>query len=208
MELLLASRNPFYREGIAVIIQRIFDGCNVYQASTFTRLEDQLNRNSADLILIDKGISRSKSWEDILIGMNQTRPEIPICMLADSTSSKAQIRTAFELGVKGYLHSNSSTDEIKKTISKALAGRVAFPDSIWDSEQKEDSRSGLLTVRQVEIMKYVEKGKSNKAIANSLGLTEATIKKHISNIFKVLNTSNRVEAINVFDKLSEPAFRL
>ena len=202
IEVILASRNSFYREGMVAILQRIFCECRVLQAPTVKHLKDQLISSNLNLILIDRKISINKSWKDILIDMYQTRPDIPVCLMADAMSSKAQIRAAFELGVKGYLHSDSSTEEIERTINEAISGRVSFPESIWGQEKKRGGYK-LLTARQLEIMSYIEQGKSNKAIADILNLSVATVKRHISNIFKVLSAKNRVEAINTLERFDQ-----
>lgn len=203
MELLLVSQSPFYREGVEVILQRIFRECNVHQAVMLDNLPEELSRRKIDLILIDIRISQSQSLEDALIGLRHARPEVPICMLVEPASSSEQIRAAFELGIKGYFHSGLSPEEIKRTINMALAGRVSLPDFIWKPAKNLVSGCTLLTPRQLEIMRCLEKGSSNKVIASSLNLSVATVKRHISNIFKALGSKNRIEAINTF-KTKDP----
>lgn len=202
LELLIASQNSFYREGVSIVFQRIFDECRIVHAPTITNLEEQLFNSTINLVLIDGRISQGKELEDLLLDIHLTRPELPVCMLTDFHSSKTQIKSAFELGVKGYIHSDSTPDEIKKIITSIIAGRVAFPESIWalsNSPHVENKR--ILTARQTEIMEYIEDGNGNKAIANSLNLSVATVKRHISNIFKVLDVNNRVAAINTYQQL-------
>lgn len=200
IDLLLASSNSFYREGVAAILQRIFDECSVTHVPTINHLERQLRRDQINLILIDNGIVQEEFFDNLLINMRRSRPEVPVCMLAHSTSSNMQVKSAFELGVKGYLHTSSSIDEIEKTITKIVGGRVSFPDSVWRQEKKRFVNDGRLTVRQEEILKHIERGQSNKAIAASLNLSLPTVKRHVSNIFRALGATNRVEAINIFEK--------
>jgi len=196
LQIILASRNQFYREGFGVIIKRLFNGYSIVQSDSIADTEKELNKGTANLVLLDQQISKSKSWESILINIHNKTPSLPICMVTNSQSNKADMKVAFELGVKGYLHQDSSPEEIKTTINNIVEGRVHFPETIWSSEKNHIEKCVLLTFRQREIMKYIEDGKSNKAIADSLNLSVATVKRHVSNIFKTLGVHNRVEAIN------------
>jgi DNA-binding NarL/FixJ family response regulator len=91
------------------------------------------------------------------------------------------------------LSESSTPKDLAKTISKLV--ETASP-ILYSYERIDNNDHSTLTLRQIEILSLAAKGLSNKEIAKHLHLAEGTIKRHFSNIFKVLKVSNRVAAIN------------
>ncbi|WP_020394845.1 response regulator transcription factor [Thiolinea disciformis] len=198
MRLLLADDHGLFREGFALVIQTLFPSVETTQVASWQTLQNTLNQQSFDLIILDLFMPGRHSWEkELTLLMTQQDPPIPICIISAS-NSRHDIQMAFEIGVQGYISKVSEIDEVKTALSKIMSGQVYVPPSLWSSNSslKVVGGASLITKRQQEVLGLLATGKSNRQIATRLGLSESTVKRHVYNIFKVLEANNRVEAID------------
>ena len=107
--------------------------------------------------------------------------------------SAADIQTGIAQGAQSYLRKDASAESVKMAIHGLLQNKTYLPtDDMPYRQQSEADRK--LSPRQREIMQLLAQGLSNKEIANILGITEGTIRVHLSAIFKAIKVSNRTEA--------------
>lgn len=123
---------------------------------------------------------------------------IKIVMLTMSESLD-DIKNSAKAGVKGFLTKTASADKISHAISMVMQGDVVFPSKIYDVNNIDiftNTRSknkDILSRREVEILKYIARGFSNKEIAYELGLAEGTVKVHVKKILTKLSLQNRTQ---------------
>lgn len=125
---------------------------------------------------------------------------IPVVILADTDELK-QIIKALECGARGYIPTTVGVDVCVEAIGLAIAGGIFIPASsllamrhlIDSSGQEVRPLAGMFTLRQVEVVQALRRGKANKIIAYELKLRESTVKVHIRNIMKKLKATNRTE---------------
>ena len=109
---------------------------------------------------------------------------------------------SLEAGVHGYIPKNLGVPELSRALKLVMTGGIFVPPSIAEIElvtmrkriQPAPVGLELLTVRQLEVLKYLVEGQSNKEIARHLTLGEGTIKIHVAAIFRGLGVSNRAAA--------------
>ena len=116
----------------------------------------------------------------------------------------AAIATGLRSGLRAALPRNASADEIAAAIEAAAHGLVVLhPDILASLERTEPVRrpsgelDGTLTSREIEVLRMLAEGLANKNIAFRLGISEHTVKFHITSIFTKLNTSSRAEAVAI-----------
>jgi DNA-binding NarL/FixJ family response regulator len=184
MNILLADDHALFRQGLWMIIEEIFPTCSLYQCESW---EDIPQNISFDLMLLDIFMPRKHTWEEKLAQLAQHNSNTSICIISASSEIE-HIQTAFQLGAKGYICKTTEPSEMMNALLEISQGNIYFPPQLQPS-------FNTLTLRQQEILKLMANGKCNKLIARQLHLSESTVKRHIYNICQILNTHNRVEAI-------------
>jgi len=132
-------------------------------------------------------------------------PDIPVVVLSASEQTE-NIQKLLAAGALGYLTKSSPSDVILSALRLVLAGGVYVPPSILDRSDgqpdlPEPLRNAALTSRQIDVLRELAKGLSNKQIAKSLEVTEGTVKIHLAAIFRILKVNNRTEAVLVAQKM-------
>ena len=130
------------------------------------------------------------------------RPELPIIVLS-SSESPHDVRHALSQGALGYVPKSASQKTLISAIRLVLNGELYVPPLILAEAAATrspvpptdaSSARAILTERQIDVLRRVREGASNRTIAIELGLSEKTVKAHISAIFKALNVVNRTQA--------------
>lgn len=198
MNLLLASDHGLFREGLARILHEKLYNCRIDQGHNWKQLHRGISRGSYDLVFLDMSIIPEASfWTNELSSIRKVRPNLPICLFS-SSDIETRKNVASELGVEGFLPRNFDIDNMTNTVKSLISGNIVFPRKSMNIKFSPDKR--CLTNRQHEIMGYVAAGRSNRLIACDLGLSEATIKRHLSNIYKSLDVKNRLSAIHAYQR--------
>ena len=218
--IVVADDHALVRGGLAQLIKLVEDNVEIIETNDFDETINTLNdiEQSVDLLMMDlvmPGMDDSQAIKKI----SKKWPSIPIIVVSVRENTSA-IRNALSAGAMGYIPKSSSPDVMISAIRLVLSGGVYVPPNVLDVDNQEkdeelifdieksldeiDSvnvfKSGL-TERQIEVLGLMSKGKSNKEIAEELGLTLGTIKMHSSRIFKTLNVQNRTEAVTKFSRL-------
>lgn len=211
LSVLIADDHALVRGGLALVIKMLMQDVEVSETNDFGQTRNWLKDNqTVDLLLLDllmPGMNGVEGVKEICSNW----PEVPVVVVS-VREDIASIRQAIEAGALGYIPKTSSPEITMRAIQLVLSGGVYIPphvlsgeaeprDDASDSESEEkfqapsSALNDLLTRRQRQVFDLMAQGKSNKAIAEALGLTSGTIKMHVSRIFKVLGVENRTEAV-------------
>lgn len=211
LNIIIADDHALVRGGFALLVGMIGQNVNVIEANNFDNILEILTQNSnIDLILLDLMMPGTDGFEG-LERLGSERPEVPV-VIVSVKEDFATIKKALALGAMGYIPKTSAPNVTTGAIKLVLSGGIYLPpnmlqteDDTTDSGRNTGSRSTHfgLTNRQLEVIKLISIGKSNKSIAQDLGLTAGTIKMHTTRIFKVLNVQNRTEAASKFNQLQK-----
>ena len=139
---------------------------------------------------------------DAMRGILAEAPTIPVVMLTAS-ERVSDMRQALDVGAMGYISKSVTSAIMTSAIKLVLSGGIYIPPALVQSSGHTEMRNLThieLTPRQTEVLRLLVDGQSNKQLARYLKLSEATVKAHISAIFKVLNVSNRTQAALVAKK--------
>lgn len=204
-DVLIVDDHPLIRDAV----RRVFEHGNEWAVSDVGAYEEALSRMEQvpvpDLVLLDLGLPGMFGLE-ALRAFREKFPETP-CVVLSGQDEQENVHGAIEAGAMGFISKRSGGDAIMEAISLVLKGYVCTPRYPLNSYTQTRTSQGLnpmqlgLTGRQCEVLAQLVSGKSNKAIARALNLTEATVKTHVIAIFRVLNVHNRTGAVMAASKM-------
>lgn len=211
MHALIVDDHAFVCVGLKATLLDGLSDIKVSTASDGTRALDILLNDSIDLAVIDLFMPGGDGGFDFIDTVCQTYPRLPIIVLSAS-ESPAHIRKCLDIGAMGFVTKSAPKEILFTAITKVLTGHRYIPEALLaiqknngqgegGLEEKVDGVTELLTERQLDILKLISKGLSNKLIARELFLSENTVKVHVSAILRALSLSNRTQAGLVGQKL-------
>lgn len=210
MRILLVDDHTLFREALLHVLRRFDSTAVVIEASTAREaLRLVAHYHDLDLILLDLALPGSNGLT-VLPELHALRPAVPLVILSASEEPTA-VRQALEVGAMGYIPKSSSSHEMIAALHLVLVGEVYVPPALLaaleapealetSSVQGTTPATGErvvdgLTPRQLEVLRLMGQGLSNKGICRRLNLAEGTVKLHVTAILRTLNTCNRTQAV-------------
>lgn len=183
--ILLADDHDLVRETIAAFLMR--DGLHhVVPVGDLAAAEAAVELEGFDLILLDYRMPGMEAL-DGLGRIAARHPEIPVALISGAAGGEVA-RQAVDLGAAGFLPKTLAPDALIEAVEMLMAGATYLPDDALATA------SHGLTPREVEVVRGIAAGKSNKEIARDLGVQEVTIKLHVKTLSRKLDARNRTHA--------------
>ena len=153
-------------------------------------------RTKPDIVLLDIGMPASQPLQ-VVRRLREVAPTTQIIIVTMYAEPRL-IQELVDEGVRGYLHKTVSTQELSAAIRNVCQDkrRVIVSVAWQNSPAHETDSAAALSIREREVVVLVAKAMSNRQIATSLGVTEATVKRHLYNIFTKLGAVSRIDAVN------------
>jgi two-component system, NarL family, response regulator len=194
IRILTVDDHQLLREGIAAVLARQEDMTLVGEAGSGREALDAFRRLLPDVTLMDLRMPDMNGIEAI----TAIRAEFPRARIIVLTTYKgdAQAAAALKAGAAGYLLKNLVRKELIETIRLVHSGKRRVPPEIA-TEIAEHVADDALTEREVEVLRRVAGGKSNKLIAVELSISEETVKTHMKSILPKLDASDRTHAVMI-----------
>lgn len=201
MLILLADDHPLYLEAVRLRLQRLYPDACFREAETLdaTLAASEEGMPRPDLVLSDlnmPGMEGIAGVSRILAAF----PGVPFALMSGSARRK-DVMTAVQLGVRGFLPKTMNSDAFAAAVSLLLAGGTYLPtELVLDEAEAEAPPPNLLdrlTPREKQVLVQLAAGASNKEIAREMNLAEVTIKLHVRQILKKIQSRNRSEAAAV-----------
>ncbi|MEZ8142762.1 DNA-binding response regulator [Enterovibrio norvegicus FF-33] len=192
---LLVDDHPLMRKGISQLLKFEPEFNTVSEASNGTDAIAEVSRSKPDLIVLDLNM-KGLSGLDTLKALRYEGCTATIVILTVSDSPN-DIHAIIQAGADGYLLKDSEPEELIEKLKVAMTGKKAFSKEVeanLANNEKNASPLTHLTERELQILQQVAKGLRNKQIAESLYISEATVKVHLKNLLKKLNVDSRVAA--------------
>lgn len=186
MKISIVDDHPIVREGLVVALtQRGFT-----IAGAFGSAEELLaSRIDAEVVLLDLELPGMSGVDAV------SRIDAPVLVLT-AYANDEQIDAVLRGGARGYLLKGASLDEIDRAIRAAARGET-YLDPRIASRVIALSHAPRLSPREREVLRHVAAGLSNKEIAAQLGISERTVKFHVTAIFEKLGAENRAQAVAI-----------
>jgi DNA-binding NarL/FixJ family response regulator len=194
IRLLIIDDHPIVRLGLAALLSLQDDIEIVGTAEGGQAALDLLKRFAVDIILLDlrmPGFSGIQTLE-------RTRALAPKArsIILSSFECDEEIYAAVKTGAQGYLHKEAPAEDILRAIRSVRAGRQSFPRRIAERLSGDRMTAGL-SPREREVLELVAKGLTNKEVANTLQISQFTVRNHLNHITEKLEVTDRTEAIFV-----------
>ena len=194
LNFLIADDHALFREGIALVLQkldniRIDHACNAKEI--ITRVEQT---PVIDVLLLDYNMPGVSCQENVRHICAVAPLTAIIVMSADDSPST--IESCLNVGVNGFIPKAFSSHDMLEAIKLVLSGERYVPDMKLCHSTTAPTHPEI-TTRQREIWQHIIDGDSNKVIAHHLGLSENTVKQHVSALFRHLGVHSRTQAIRL-----------
>lgn len=210
---LVADDHPLFRMALTQAVSQAFPDASVVEAENIDQLEQRTEAGEAfALLLLDLNMPGAHGFSG-LIYMRDRYQHIPLIVVSASEDAPV-IHKAVEYGANGFIPKSASMDVMVEAIEKVCAGEQWLPPNILPShhpllnEQDRDLAKSIasLTPQQFRVLGMLAEGQLNKQIAYELNVSEATIKAHMTAIFRKLGVRNRTQAVIRLQNLDVEAF--
>jgi two-component system response regulator DevR len=197
----VADRNVITRVGIRAILERNAGTAVVAEATTYETVLDAVDEHGPDVLVIDLDLGDDTTAGLKLCQEITERYEATRILVLASSLSEMVVLEALRRGAAGYLVKDElKADELGKSVVSVQNGETVLGRSVGAMVARGlgSTRSQVehLSDRELEVIKFVAKGMSNKKIASELFVTESTVKFHLQNASKKLHTHNRAELVS------------
>jgi two-component system nitrate/nitrite response regulator NarL len=194
VKLLVVDDHALVREGIAALLASHDPGTVVLQASDAAEgLE--LVSNHPDLAAIFLDLAMPGGGMPVIGEFGRRRPDVPVIVLTAS-DDPIKARQAFDLGALGFVTKSASPQTLLAALQLVLAGEAFVPALLLRGAPEGGARQADgLTPKQTEVLGYLALGLSNKQIARRMGISEKTIKAHVTGVLRCLGAANRADAV-------------
>lgn len=200
LTIIIADDHPLFRGALREALSAIGSSTRVIEAGDFeTTRKATLGAPDADLLLLDLAMPGVSGLSG-LISLRAEFVSLPVVIVSASEDHKT-IRRALDLGASGYIPKSASIEDIRGAVAAVLEGRIWVPLDV-DLCEEDDSRTGellrrlqTLTPQQSRVLGMLGEGLLNKQIAYELGVSEATIKAHVSAVLQKLGVDSRTQAV-------------
>ncbi len=204
---LIADDHPLFREALQAALNPFFDDMKIIESDSLpSTLKAIKNHPEIDLILLDLNMPGSDNYYGLTSVIDKAA-NTPIIVVTASDNEES-VNIAMHFGARGYIPKTFNSRKMAHVIMTVLDGGKFIPEKYIDKigVNAPDLMTSIehvkgLTPKQLRVLRCLKEGKMNKQIAEELFVTEATVKAHISAIFKKFNVSSRTQVVLLVDKI-------
>lgn len=204
---LIADDHPLFREALQAALNPFFDDMKIIESDSLsTTLKAIKNHPEIDLILLDLNMPGSDNYYGLTSVIDKSA-NTPVIVVSASDNEES-VNIAMHYGARGYIPKTFNSRKMAHVIMTVLDGGRFIPEKYIDKigVNAPDLMTSIeyvkgLTPKQLRVLRCLKEGKMNKQIAEELFVTEATVKAHISSIFKKFNVSSRTQVVLLVDKI-------
>jgi len=200
-KIIIADDHPLFRGALREAVLKACPGAEIVEAENFAGLQAAADEHSdADLLLLDLNMPGANGFSSLIYvrAHHESLPTVVVSALEEPWV----IRRAIAHGAAGYVPKSSPVSVISKALSVVMDGDCWLPPGVDASEggleareQTVADRLAQLTPQQFRVFTMLSEGLLNKQIAYELGVSEATVKAHVTAIMKKLGVTNRTQAV-------------
>jgi len=198
--LVIADDHPLFRGALREAVTGLFKRVDIAEAGTFNEVAELLERGSdVDLVLLDLAMPGVRGFSGLMY-LRAQYPGVPVIVVS-ANDDPAAIRRCMEFGASGFIPKTLGIEAMRGAISRILSGGVWTPPDVDLSAGSDAETAALmarmatLTPQQVRVLMMLSEGLLNKQIAYQLGVSEATVKAHVSAILQKLGVESRTQAV-------------
>ena len=201
----IVDDHPLFRDALRQTLATNFEDLRLSEAGSLEGLTEILAASEVDLVLLDLTMPGVQGFSG-LIYLRSLNPQIPVVVVS-ANETPSVIRRCLDFGASGFIPKSLPVRRIREAIAAILNGEIWVPPGIdLDSPEGADAfelveRLSTLTPQQVRVLMMLGEGLLNKQIAFQLGVSEATVKAHVSAILQKLGVDSRTQAVIAVKKI-------
>ncbi|MBB4093329.1 response regulator transcription factor [Ochrobactrum pecoris] len=210
MHFIIADDHPLFRGALRQVLSGQSQSVEIIEVGDFDAVKKLVGeREDIDLLLLDLTMPGGTGLSG-LVTLKALQPALPV-IIVSATDDAATIRHAVELGASGFISKSASMETIGEAVHTVLAGDIWTPDDI-ELDHTHDpeiealiARLRTLTPQQTRVLTMLAEGLLNKQIAYELGVSEATVKAHVSAVLQKLGVDSRTQAVILLSRIGNDA---
>jgi DNA-binding NarL/FixJ family response regulator len=197
--LIIADDHPLFRGALREVVAGDASRVQMAEVGDIESLIRLLERDAdIDLVLLDLGMPGARGFSSLMY-LRAQYPAVPV-VIVSAHSEPATIRNAMRFGSSGFIPKTLDVESMREAIRTVLGGGTWTPADVDlsaadDEEAALAARLAKLTPQQVRVLMMLSEGLLNKQIAYELGVSEATVKAHVSAILTKLDVDSRTQAV-------------
>jgi DNA-binding NarL/FixJ family response regulator len=203
--IIIADDHPLFRNALFQSVHMAISGANLLEADSLSALLELLTKEvDPDLLLLDLKMPGANGMSG-LIQLRVEYPDLPIVVISASEESSV-VAQAKKHGAFGFIPKSSDMRTLINALNQVLNGDSYFPEglaNIIDETNDLEEKVAALTPQQHKVLGMLTDGLLNKQIAYELNVSEATIKAHMTAIFRKLGVKNRTQAVILLNSMNE-----
>lgn len=198
--IVIADDHPLMRAAVRTSIEAVWPDHPIVEVADVAGARAEVETGNVELVSLDLHMADSAGLQGLL-DLRRDFPAVPVVIV--SASEEARMRQgARDLGASAFIPKTAPLDEMREALAAVRDGDVWFPDCEGGNEEDEDlARLAILTPAQRRILALLSQGMLNKQIAFEMAISEATVKAHMTAIFRRLGVINRTQAVLLAKRL-------
>ena len=208
VKLLIVDDHPLFRDGLAALLRQADPTAVLLQAACTADALALADEEVIDAVFTDLTMP-GLCGEAAVREYARRHPDLPVIVVS-SSEDPSDVRRVLNAGAAGYIPKSATAQTVVSALKLVLSGNVYVPPLFLAQPPCSAERRAhagtpsvtQLTERQVDVLRYLKDGLTNKEISANLGIAENTVKVHIAAIFKTLNVVNRTQAAKFLHDLS------
>ncbi len=216
--ILLVDDHPLVADGLRILVEALEPATTLLWTGTLEEGFDTLaSERDIMLVLLDLRLPGYGGYS-ALDRFRQQYPDMPVAVLSGSTE-RALILGSLERGARGFIPKTANRDDTARALERVAAGEIYVPPQAMGAEQGHQgevrdphvdeleeaaalacSAIGRMTRRQREVLRLLVHGRSNRVIAKELGLSDNTVKIHVSAVLRAIGAANRAQAVFIVSR--------
>ena len=198
--LVIADDHPLFRGALREAVSGLLARVEISEAGSFEEVSKLLDRGTeTDLILLDLAMPGVRGFSGLMY-LRAQYPSVPVVVVSGNDDPSV-IRRCMDFGASGFIPKTLGIDQMRNAVMGVLKGEVWTPPDVDLAAGVDAEAAGLmarlatLTPQQVRVLMMLSEGLLNKQIAYQLGVSEATVKAHVSAILQKLGVESRTQAV-------------
>lgn len=211
-QFIIADDHPLFRNALRLSIQQTFPGAEIFEACDMQSLQQCVAEHpNCDLLLLDLHMPGAHGFSG-LIFLSGQYPQLPVMVVSANEKPEIMCR-AIDYGACGFLPKSAPVEQIAQALQQSLAGEIWLPPAVaerYESAGAEEDNGvvdviATLTPQQFRVATMLAEGLLNKQIAYEMQVTEATVKAHLTALFRKLDVNSRTQAVLALSSLDVEA---
>lgn len=205
--ILVADDHPLFREALKGAVSRLLPDAHLVESDSADGLFASAEAHpDADLVLLDLNMPGAHGFS-ALVHLRAVQPQLPVIVVS-AREEGSVVRRALDHGAAGFIPKSSDPATIRTAIAAVLDGghwappQAGHSEGLAPEEAQIATRLRELTPQQFRVLGMLGTGLLNKQIAHALGVSEATVKAHMTAILRKLGASNRTQAVLMAGRLA------